>query len=116
VAEQLVFELVVPAAATFATFVAGRNAEALAAQPRDDGLRVLLVCLRDREHPCLEGCEPRRERSCVVLEQDAEEPFDGPEQRTVQHDRAVAVVVRSDVLELEPLVHVEVVLDGRQLP
>jgi len=34
VAEQLVFELVAPAAATFATFVAGRNAEALAALER----------------------------------------------------------------------------------
>ncbi len=77
---------------------------------------VLLVGLGDGEHPHLHRCEPRGERTGVVLEQHAEEPLDRTEQGTVQHDRTVPGVVGTDVLEVEALRELEVGLDRRQLP
>ena len=68
----------------------------------------------DRQDAHLHRREPRRERAGVVLEQHPEESLDRAEQGAVQHDRAVAVVVGADVLELEALGVVEVELDRRR--
>jgi hypothetical protein len=51
-----------------------------------------------------------------VLDQDAEEALDRPEQRPVDHDRALARAVRRLVLHAETLRLVVVKLDGGQLP
>ena len=44
------------------------------------------------------GASHARERAGVVLDEDGEEPLDRPEQRAVDHDRAVPLVVGADVL------------------
>src|SRR5665647_75180 len=75
---------------------------------------VVLCCYRDPEH--LDRSQPRWERTGVVLGQHGEEPLDRPEQRTVDHDRALPGAVVGLVLELETLRQVEVHLDGRHLP
>ena len=51
-----------------------------------------------------------------MLDEDAEEPLDGAQQRPVHHDRLVLVVVGADVAQPEPLREVEVELHRRQLP
>ena len=77
-------------------------------------MRGKLVGNRHAEH--LHGGQPRREGTCVVLEQHGEEAFDGAEQGAVNHHRALVGAVLRDVLELEALRQVEVELDGRDLP
>ena len=69
-----------------------------------------------RQHQHLHRRQPGREGPGVVLDEDAEEPLHRPEQRPVDHDRAVAGVVRARVLEAEELRQLEVDLDGGQLP
>ncbi len=74
----------------------------------------MLVGDWDGDH--LYGREPGRERAGVVLDEHAEEPLDRAEQRTVDHDRALARAVRCLVLEVEPRGQLEVDLDRRHLP
>ena len=92
------------------------GAEAVGPQAVDELLRVLVVTIGDRQHRDLHRREPRRERTRVVLDENREEPLDRPEQRAVDHDRLVALVVGADVLHLEALRHLEVDLDRRHLP
>src|ERR1700739_887200 len=66
----------------------------------------LFVGDRDADH--LNRRQPRRERPRVVLGEDAEEPLDRPEERSVDHHRAPAGPVRGGVLELETLREIEV--------
>ena len=70
----------------------------------------------DRQHRHLHRREPQRERAGVVLDEDGEEPLDRAEQRAVDHDRPVPLVVGADVLDVEALRHLEVELDRRHLP
>ena len=70
----------------------------------------------DRQDRRLHRREPQRERARVVLDEHAEEPLDRTEQRAVDHDRAVPLVVGADVVEVEALRHLEVELDRRHLP
>ena len=51
-----------------------------------------------------------------MLDEDREEALDRPEERSVDHDRTVALVVGADVAEVEPLRLLEVGLDRRDLP
>jgi len=51
-----------------------------------------------------------------VLEQHAKEPLDGTEQGAVQHDRAMTLIVGTDVFEAEALGQLEVGLNRRELP
>src|SRR5687768_13703807 len=63
--------------------------------------RRFLMRLADREHTHLHRREPERERAPVVLDQDAEEALDRPEERAMDHHRSVLVVVRPRVREIE---------------
>ena len=51
-----------------------------------------------------------------MLHENREEALDRPEERTVDHDRPVALVVGADVLHVEALRHLEVELNRRELP
>ena len=90
--------------------------EAVALQPVDDAGGVGVVVAAHREHPDLLRGQPGRERAGVVLHEHAEEPLDRAEQRAVDHDRLVALVVGADVLDAEALGRLEVELDGGHLP
>ena len=70
----------------------------------------------DRDADRLDRGEPGRERARVVLQQDGEEPLDGAEQRTVDHDRALLAAVGRRVLQVETLRQVEVELHRGHLP
>ena len=51
----------------------------------------------------------------MMLDEDRHESLHGPEEGTVDHDRAMSCVVRADILETEPLRRLEVELDGGHL-
>lgn len=51
-----------------------------------------------------------------MLDQDAEEAFDGAHERPMNHDRLMRLAVFAGVRQLEPLRIVEVDLDRRALP
>jgi hypothetical protein len=51
-----------------------------------------------------------------MLDQHRAEPLERPEDRAMDHDRAVTLVVLARVLHIEPFREREVALDGRQLP
>ena len=55
------------------------------AQLIGDFCSVFFEFFADREDSDLFGCQPSWESSCVVLDQDSEEPFEGAEQCTVHH-------------------------------
>src|SRR5271163_2496587 len=69
---------------------------------------------RNTDH--LDRSQPGRERARVVLGEDAEEAFDRTEQRAVDQHRTLPRTVGGRVLQLEPVRHVEVELNGRHLP
>src|SRR5271169_3798325 len=51
-----------------------------------------------------------------MLDQDAEEAFDGTEERAVDHERLVLGAVFGDVFETEARGKIEIELDGGELP
>ena len=51
-----------------------------------------------------------------MLDQYADEPLDGTEYDTVYHDRPVLLAIRSYVMDVESLRHLEVELDRTALP
>ncbi len=60
--------------------------------------------------------QPQRERAGVVLDQHAEEPLDGTEQRAMHHHRLMPSAVLAHVFKLETRRQIEVELHGRKLP
>ena len=60
--------------------------------------------------------QPGRESAGVVLGEDAEEPLDRPEQRSVDQHRALARTVGGGVFQLEAIRHVEIDLQRGHLP
>src|SRR5918994_754033 len=71
-------------------------------QERGELPRMLEVTVGDRHQTHLLGREPERERAPIVLDQHGAEALDRPEDRTMDHHRAVPLVVLADVLHLEP--------------
>ena len=51
-----------------------------------------------------------------MLGDDADEPLDGAQHHTVDHDGAVLLAVCAGVFQLEPLGHLHIQLDGAALP
>ena len=51
-----------------------------------------------------------------MLDQNAHEPFDGPQNHPVQHDRPVLLAVLADIVQVEPLRKREIALNRRALP
>jgi hypothetical protein len=78
--------------------------------------RVVQVPVGDRDEPDLDGCQPGRQRAGVMLQHHGQEPFDGAEQRPMDHERAVAGVVGPGVLQVESVRELEVDLQRRDLP
>lgn len=64
----------------------------------------------------LDRREPQGECAGVVLDQDAEESFDGPKQRPMHHERLMLGAVFGDVFQAETRRQIEIELDGRELP
>ena len=79
-------------------------------------LAVLDVAVGDRDEADLLGRQPQRERAGVVLDQHGAEPLERAEDRAVDHDRPVTLVVVARVLHVEPLGQREVALHGGELP
>ena len=71
---------------------------------------------RDRDPDDLDGGQPWREGAGVVLKQDAEKPFYGAEQGSVDHQRLLPGPVRCGVFDPEPARFLEVHLQGGELP
>ncbi len=82
----------------------------------DHGLGVVGVGIGHRDDADLLGAQPRRQRAGVVLNEHGHEALDRAEQRPVDHDRLVALVVGADVLQPEALRQLEVELHRRHLP
>ena len=74
------------------------------------------VPIGHRSQAQLLGREPERERTRVVLGEHREEPFDGAEERAVDHDRTVALPVVARVMQVETLRELGVHLDRGHLP
>src|SRR5579863_3343224 len=64
----------------------------------------------------LDRSEPEREGAGVMLDQNAEEAFDGAEQGTMDHEGLMLGAVFGDVFEAETRGQVEIELDGGELP
>src|SRR5690606_17329603 len=77
---------------------------------------VVLDLLADGEEADLLGREPDGEVTADVLEVHGEEPLERAEDRAVEHDRRLVLALVVDVLQPEPLGHVEVDLDPAELP
>ena len=65
--------------------------------PVVDGIGIFSGLLGDGKDLDLNGCKPNREPSSIVLNQNSDEPLDGSEDDTVDHDRSVLVIVGTDV-------------------
>ena len=72
--------------------------------------------LAHRQHAHLNGSEPEREGAAVVLDQDADEALERAEQRPVDHEDRVLLIVGAHVGEPEAGGHLRVELDRAQLP
>src|SRR5450830_461910 len=74
------------------------------------------VPVGDRDDERLDRRQPRGQVAAVVLQQDAHEALDAPQQRAVDHDGPMLFVVGPGVRDVEALRHGEVDLDGAALP
>ncbi len=92
------------------------HAHALGGEHRLELAGALRPLLRHRQDAHLLGCEPRRKGAAVVLDQPTDEALHGAEQRAVDDDGRMRLIVRSDVRELEALGHLEVELKRASLP
>ena len=70
----------------------------------------------DGENRHLHRCEPERKCAGEMFNQDAEESFNGPKDRAVQHDRSFQRSVLIHIFELEFFWKGHVELDGAALP
>src|SRR5690606_29050019 len=78
--------------------------------------RVLPLGVGDVHHDRLHGGQPHRQRTGVVLDQDADEALERADNGPVQHDRYAPRVVLGDVFGAQPAGHVEVDLHRSALP
>src|SRR5205085_1857664 len=81
-----------------------------------DAFGVLVHAVSYRQHRDMHRREPKGKRARVVFDEHAEEAFDRAEERAVNHDGPVRLVILADVFEVEAFREVEVELHGRQLP
>ena len=79
-------------------------------------LAVTGLVVGDVEDTGLHRCEPQGEGPGVVLDEHADEAFQGPHQSAVNHDRLMVAVVGPGKVHLEAFRQVEVHLDGGALP
>src|SRR4051812_21264106 len=80
------------------------------------GARIVDLSVGDRHHHGLHGCEPYRECSRVVLNQNAEEALDRTVESAMAHERLVLVSIFADILEAEAARQGEIELHGGELP
>ena len=92
------------------------DANVVALESFGDVLGVVGDFFADGADLNLHGREPERERASVVLDQNAEEAFDGAEQRAVHHQRLMLGAIFGDVFETETRGQVEIELDSGELP
>ena len=92
------------------------NTHAVRTQLVRDLGHVVVERLSHRHTNHLDRCQPRRERTRIVLGQHAQEALNRTELRRVNHDRLLHGAVRSLVLQTETARLVKVVLNGRHLP
>src|SRR5688500_6384858 len=78
--------------------------------------RRLREAVGHREDDRLHGREPEGEVPGGVLDQDAEEPLDGAQDRAMQHDGPVGLAILADVRQVEALGLRRVVLHRAELP
>ena len=94
----------------------GRRAQPGALKSTDD-LRGIVIGIRgDGGHHDLPGRQPQRQVACEVLDQDADEPLQGTEERAVQQHRSMPVAVLSDIGRAQPAGQVQVDLQRSALP
>ena len=92
------------------------NADVVALESFGDVLGVVGDFFADGADLDLDGREPEREGAGVMLDQDAEETFDGAEQRAMDHQRLMLGAIFGDVFEAETRGEIEIELDGGELP
>ena len=51
-----------------------------------------------------------------MLDQDTNETLDAAKQHTMNHDRAVRLIIWADIIQIELLRHLEIQLNGTALP
>ena len=96
--------------------VVHRDAQAGGAQRVVQLARVIVALLTDRQHADLFRCKPERERAGEVFDQATDESFHTSERCAVDHHRAMLLVVRAVVGEVEADRQVVVHLHGAKLP
>src|SRR5260370_42321137 len=81
-----------------------------------DMLGVIRYFFANRADFDLHRCEPQRKCARVMLDQDAEEALNRPEQCAVHHQGLMLRPVFGDVLQAEARRQIEIELHGRELP
>ena len=71
--------------------------------------------VRNRQDDRLDG-RARWKGPAKMFDQDAEEPFDGSHQGSMNHDRLVDFPVFSNIAQFEAFRIIEIDLNGRTLP
>src|SRR5207247_3705728 len=92
------------------------GAQAGLARPARERPAMFDVTTGHRSEPDLLGRDPERERPAVMLDQHRAEPFERSQDRAMEHDRTMSLVVLSRVLHIEPLREREVALHRGELP
>src|SRR6266536_3421229 len=92
------------------------DAEAAGAQGGGDLLGVPALLQPDRDRLDLHRRDPQRERASGVLDQDADEPLQGPVDGPVDDHRCLLLPVTVGVGAAEPARGLEIELDGAHLP
>src|ERR1019366_2440307 len=79
------------------------DANALLSKERRHVVGVVVVIVTYAEYAHLLGAEPRRQVPGVVLDENREKPLDRSKERAVNHDRALASVIRRYVRGIKVL-------------
>jgi hypothetical protein len=90
--------------------------EALVFQGFFDSDGVFTLRIGNIHHHSLYRCEPRRERSLVMFDQNSDETLEGTEYSAVQHHRRLSAAILGDVLGVEAPRHRKIHLDRAALP
>src|SRR5690242_14848009 len=74
------------------------------------------MSIRERQHNRLNRCQPNRELTRIVFDQDADKTLKRTHQGTVDHYRTMFSIIRTCVCDVKTLRHAVVELDRAELP
>ena len=94
----------------------GLDPKARRLQLRHHIMGIVVGIRHDRRDHRLDRRQPQREAPGMMLDQNADEPLERPQNRPVKHDRPVPRAILADVRRVQPLGQHRVGLDRPHLP